>query len=327
MTTRSAPPGAPPRARVLAAFAAVYVLWGSTYLGMRVAIETIPPLLMAAIRFLIAGLILLAWTTWRERPPRPDRRAWGWAALTGGLLFVLGNGGVVLAERTVHSGVAALLAASLAIWLVLLDWLRPGGVRPNLAVVCGLVLGLGGVAVLVGPGELAGARGVDPLGAALVLGGSIAWAAGSLLSRGGARPASASLASALQMLAGGVMLLVLAAATGDVARAAGGPPPSARSVAAVVYLVVAGSLVGFTAYIWLVNHVAPAKVATYAYVNPVVAVLLGWALLDEPITARTLLASVIIVGAVALITVGRSRAAPAGARDGERARGSAREAA
>lgn len=295
---------------MLAAFAAVYVLWGSTYLAMRVAIETLPPFVMTALRFLVAGLILLAWTLWRERPPRPGARSWGWAALTGGLLFVLGNGGVVFAERTVPSGVAALLAATLAIWLVVLDWLRPGGVRPNLVVTAGLVLGLGGVAVLVGPGELAGARGVDPRGAAYVLGGSMAWAAGSLLSRGGARPASASLAAAMQMLAGGGMMLALAVVSGELGHllAAGARPAvSARSLAAVAYLVVAGSLVGFTAYIWLVNHVAPAKVATYAYVNPVVAVLLGWAIVGEPVTPRVVLASAVIVGAVALITAGRTR--------------------
>jgi drug/metabolite transporter (DMT)-like permease len=312
-------PARPSRARVVAAFAAVYFLWGSTYLAMRVAIETIPALAMAASRFLIAGVILLAWTAWRERPARPSLRSWGWAALTGGLLFVGGNGGVVLAERTVPSGVVALLAATLAIWLVVLDWLRPGGQRPNLVVSAGLALGLVGVGVLVGPGELAGARGVDPFGAALVLGGSLTWAAGSLLSRSRARPGSASLAAAMQMLTGGAMLLAAAAATGDLARLADGGAPSARSLGAVAYLVTAGSLVGFTAYIWLVNHVAPAKVATYAYVNPVVAVLLGWLLLDEPITARTLVASAVIVGAVALVTIGRERARPREASDVRRA--------
>lgn len=313
MSTAAALPR-PSRARVVAAFAAVYVLWGSTYLGMRVAIETLPPFLMGALRFLTAGTILYAWTALRERPPRPDARTLGWAALTGGLLFVLGNGGVAWAERTVPSGVVALLAATLAIWMVVLDWLRPGGQRPNAVVTGGLLLGLGGVGVLVGPGELAGARGVDPWGTALVLGASIAWAAGSLLSRGGARPASASHASALQMLVGGAMLLALAALTGEVGDVVRGPGVSARSVAAVAYLVVAGSLVGFTAFIWLVHHVAPAKVATYAYVNPVVAVALGWAIGGEPLGPRTLVASAVIVGAVALITVGRERAAPAATR-------------
>jgi drug/metabolite transporter (DMT)-like permease len=215
-----------------------------------------------------------------------------------------GNGGVVLAEQRISSGVAALLAASLALWMVLLEWLRPNGNRPTLLVVAGTLVGLAGVGVLVGPAEIAGARGVDPVGALLVLGGSLAWAAGSLLSRSEARPASGLQGSAMQMLCGGVALALLAVPHGDLAALG---PPSARSLLAVVYLIVFGSLLGFTAYIWLMNHARPAAVASYAYVNPVVAVLLGWGLGGEAVSARMLGAAALIVVAVLLVTVGRAR--------------------
>jgi drug/metabolite transporter (DMT)-like permease len=318
-------PGAPPPAaaaraeplprprllHVALAFGIVYVVWGSTYLGMRVALEGIPPLAIGAVRFTIAGLLLGAWVAWRERPAWPDAAQWRWAGLTGLLLMVGGNLGVLLAEQRIASGPTALLAASLAIWMVLLDWLRPGGTRPNALVALGVLVGLGGVAVLVGPAALVGGAagghgGTDPLGAAFVLGGSLAWAAGSLLARSAAAPRSPMLGAAMQMLCGGALLLVLALLHGDaphLAPATWGP----RATAALAYLVVFGSLVGFTAYIWLMRHVAPARVATYAYVNPVVAVLLGWALGGEAIGARTGWAAAVIVGAVALITVGRGR--------------------
>jgi drug/metabolite transporter (DMT)-like permease len=304
----------PTRAQLLVAFAIVYVVWGSTYLAMRVAVQSIPPFLMGGVRFVVAGLLLAAWVTWRERPRWPTRRTWGWAAMTGALLFVGGNGGVAWAGRTVPSGIVALLAASLAIWMVLLDWLRPGGQRPTALVLGGAALGLAGVGLLVGPSRLsAGAGGIDPWGSALALGGSLTWAVGSLLMRHRHAPASPFLGSALQMLVGGVLLLGLAALHGDfspgaLAGVTAGDPGATRGIWALAYLVVFGSLVGFTAYIWLMRHAAPSKVATYAYVNPVVAVLLGWALGGEPIGPRTIAASAVIVAAVALITVGRTRA-------------------
>ncbi|MGZ8375905.1 MAG: EamA family transporter [Gemmatirosa sp.] len=306
----------PARAQLLLAFAIVYVVWGSTYLAMRIAVQTIPPFLMGGVRFVLAGLLLAAWVTWRERPRWPTGRTWAWAAITGALLFVGGNGGVAWAGRTVPSGIVALLAASLAIWMVLLDWLRPGGQRPTALVLGGAALGLAGVGLLVGPTPLArGANGVDPWGSALALGGSLTWAVGSMLMRHRHASASPFLGSALQMLVGGVLLLGIAALHGDftataLAGVTAGDAGSARALWAMAYLVVFGSLVGFTAYIWLMRHAAPSKVATYAYVNPVVAVLLGWALGGEPIGPRTIAASAVIVAAVALITVGRTRATP-----------------
>jgi drug/metabolite transporter (DMT)-like permease len=305
-------PTGPSRVQLVLAFGIVYVVWGSTYFAMHVAVERIPPFLMAAARFLVAGAILSGWVAWRERPGRPTPRMWGWAFITGALLFVGGNGGIAWAGRTVPSGIVALLAASLAIWMVLLDWLRPGGRRPTALVLGGAVLGLVGVGVLVGPSGFAGAGSVDGFGAALALGGSLTWAVGSLLMRHPAAPASPFLGSAMQMLAGGVLLLGLAAAHGDLTPAGLAtltPGAGWRWFGALLYLVVAGSLIGFTAYIWLMRNAAPSKVATYAYINPVVAVLLGWAFGGEAIGARTLAASAVIVTAVALITVGRSRRA------------------
>lgn len=314
MTTAAAPTAPPApvarpaatRAQLVVAFAIVYVVWGSTYLAMRVALEGFPPLLLGGIRFLLAGGLLGAWVALRERPAFPPRAQWGWALLTGLLLFCGGNLGVLLAETRITSGAAALLAASLALWMALLDWWRPGGVRPSALMGAGLVLGMVGVGVLVGPAELAGAHGVDPVGAACVLLGSLAWAGGSLLSRAPQRPASPLLGSAMQMLCGGVLLMTMAVARGDATRAlAAAHAPPAHAAWALLYLVVFGSLIGFTAYLWLMQHAAPAAVATYAYVNPVVAVVLGWAFGGEALSARTVVAAAIIVGAVALITIGR----------------------
>ncbi|HEX8319578.1 drug/metabolite exporter YedA [Longimicrobium sp.] len=300
---------APAMGRVIAAFAAVYLLWGSTYLAIRFAIETLPPLLMAGVRFLLAGAVLYAFMRLRGEPA-PTRRHWKSAALIGALLLVGGNGGVTLAERTVPSGVAALLVAMVPLWMVLLEWLRPGGTRPTGRVAVGLAVGFAGMVILVGPSQLAGAGAVDFGGAALVLCGSLAWSIGSIYARRATLPANAFVATGMEMLCGGVLLLVAGAARGELA----GLDPAAftgRSLAALAYLVVFGSLVGFTAYIWLLGVSTPARVSTYAYVNPVVAVFLGWAMAGEAVTARVLIAAAVIVAAVAVITTGpRPRAEP-----------------
>ena len=297
----------PGTALVLAAFAAVYVLWGSTYLAIAVAIESLPPLLMAGTRYLAAGVILYAFMRLRGEAA-PTRLHWRNTAIVGGLLLLCGNGGVVLAERTVPSGVAALLVATVPMWMVVLEWLRPGGNRPAGRTILGLALGFVGMIVLVGPGLAGGAR-VDPLGAGLLLVASMAWAAGSIFSRGAALPKSALLATGMEMVCGGVWLLLAGLLRGEVAAA----NPSAfttESVLAFLYLVVFGSLVGFTAYIWLLGVSTPARVSTYAYVNPIVAVLLGWAILNEPVTSRVLVAAAVIVLAVAVITTGKRKEAP-----------------
>jgi drug/metabolite transporter (DMT)-like permease len=219
-----------------------------------------------------------------------------------------GNGAVVWAEQRVASGAVALLVATVPLWMVFLGWLWKGTERPDWRVLTGLVLGLAGIAVLIGPAEL-GAGKVDVAGAVVVLCGALAWATGSLYSRTAELPASPLLATAMEMLAGGTVLAVVGALSGELG-AVRLDLVSARSVAAVAYLVVFGSLVGFTAYVWLLRATTPARVATYAYVNPVVAVLLGWAFANEPLTGRTALAAGVVLAAVALITARKQRSTP-----------------
>ena len=292
------------RLRLVLAFAAVYIIWGSTYLAIRVAIDTLPPFLMAGVRFVIAGGLLYGWARWRGAP-RPVRVNWLAAAIVGGLMLLGGNGGVVWAELRVPSGLTAVLIATVPLWIAILEWAQGGG-RPGGRVAVGLLMGLAGIGLLVGPGELAGAGAIDPLGAAVLLFASLSWAAGSLYSRRARLPSSPLLSTAMEMLAGGLFLLLaglLAGQAVDLDPAA----ISLRSVAALGYLIVFGSLVAFTAYIWLLRVTLPAHAATYAYVNPVVAVLLGWALGGEALTARTLLAAAVIIGAVVIITASQPR--------------------
>lgn len=287
----------PRQGKIIAAFAAVYLIWGSTYLAIRFAIETIPPHLMAAARFLVAGAILYAWARLRGAP-RPTFVNWRAAAVIGGLLLLGGNGAVVWAETRVPSGVTSLLVATVPIWMALIEGLRNGGRRPATAVIAGLVLGLGGLALLLAPGRLAGR--VDLLGAGALILGSFSWAFGSLLSRTAKLPRSGFLAAAMEMVAGGVWLLLFGLVTGQAGRLTMSAL-STKSLVSLAYLIVFGSLIGFTAYIWLLGATTASRVSTYAYVNPVVAVLLGWAFAGEPMTTRTALAATVIVGAVALI--------------------------
>ena len=295
---REAAAALPSRAKVYAAFAAVYVIWGSTYLGIRFAIETIPPFLMAATRFLAAGAVMYAYARWRGAP-RPERPEWRSAIVVGTLLFLGGNGAVVWAQQWIPSGVAALLVATEPMIFVLLDSLRHRQ-RPKQPVVIGLVLGLAGVAVLIGPGKILGGGRVDAVAALVLVGGATAWAIGSLLSKSSRMPASPAMATALTLLCGGAALLVASVVRGE-------PfsfelsAVSGRSLVALFYLFSFGSLVGFSAYLWILRVATTARASTYAYVNPVVAVLLGWAFAGEALTTRTLLAAAVIIGAVALI--------------------------
>jgi len=296
--------------RVVTAFAAIYLIWGSTYLAIRFAIETLPPLLMAGTRHLTAGVLLYLWARHRGAA-RPEGRHWKSAAAVGALLLLGGNGLVVWAETRVPSGLTALLVAMVPLWMVLLDWLWQGG-RPAARTVFGLACGFAGVVILVGPRGFGGASHVDPLGAAALVVASLSWATGSLLSRRVALPASPFLATAMEMLAGGACLVVTGLALGEAGRV-DLAAASARSWLALAYLVVLGSLVGFTAYVWLLRTVSASRASTYAYVNPVVAVLLGWALAGEPLSARTLLAAAMILPAVAVLSTARPRPAPAAA--------------
>ena len=296
------------RARLIAAFAAVYVIWGSTYLAIRFAVETLPPLLMAGARFTSAGLLLLLWSRVVQHGERPSRADWRTGLVSGALLLLGGNGAVVWAETRVPSGIAALLVAVVPLWMVLLDWLRPGGGRrPAAPVFLGLGLGLAGLALLVGPDAASGSgSGVNMLGAAVLMLGSLSWAIGSLFIKHAPRPTTSINGSGTQMFAGGLCLLVAGTMGGELARL-DLAHVSERSLLGFLYLVVFGSLIGFTAYLYMLAHTTAAKASTYAYVNPVVAVLLGWAFAHEPLTIRTLLAAAIILAGVAIITVARDR--------------------
>jgi drug/metabolite transporter (DMT)-like permease len=292
---------APSRGKVIAAFAAVYVIWGSTYLAIAFAIETLPPFLMAGVRFLIAGSLLFAWSLARSRR-KPTLREWKAAFIIGGLLLLGGNGAVVWAEQTVSSGVAALLVAGMPCWMVLLDWLWQGSARPGARTVMGLLLGFGGIALLVGPSAFAADASIHLVGALVLLIGSLAWAVGSVYSRRAPHPPGALLSTGMQMLAGGSLLVFAGSVTGEWARV-DLTDVSLKSMLALGYLIVFGAIIAYSAYVWLLRVSTPARVSTYAYVNPVVAVLLGWALAGETFTPRMAVAAVIIVAGVALITL------------------------
>lgn len=284
----------------------MWFIWGSTYLAILWAIETMPGFLMAGVRFVAAGGVLYGWARWTgARAPTPSQ--WRVAFVIGCLMLLAGNGGVVWAERFVPTGLTALVIATEPLWVVLLDWARPHGTRPTVAEGLGLAAGFAGAAMLVGPGEAANAPSVSPLGAAVLTVATVSWAIGSIYSRAAPLPNSPILRAAMNLIGGGVGLLVAAAIAGDWSRLdIGGISP--RSWLAFLYLVVFGSIVAFTAYLWTLRATTLAVASTYAYVNPVVAVVLGWALAGEPVTPRVAVATSVIVGSVVLITAARTRA-------------------
>ena len=285
----------------------MYLVWGSTYLAIAIAVQTLPPFLSAGLRFLVAGAILSVWLLIREGRDalRIDRAQLGGAALVGMLLLAGGNGLVVLAERTVPSGLTALVVASVPLWIVVFRLIAGDRVRASL--VAGVLVGFSGVAFLVIPRGASGE--VDPLGLLTVIVATFSWALGTFASPRLRMPRDPLASTALQMLAGGALLVVVAVAIGEPARA----DPSSFSTAslvAMVYLVVFGSLVAFSAYTWLLQHTSVSVVSTYAYVNPVVAVLLGAVVLSEAVTPSMLIGAAIILAAVAFI-VSRGTTRPA----------------
>lgn len=310
MSAPAAAIASPPesRLRLVAAFAAVYVIWGSTYLAIRYAVETMPPFLMGGVRFLLAGAMLYAWSRARGGAA-PTRAQWRAATITGVLLLVGGNGSVVWSEQHVPSGVVALIVAIVPLWMVLFDWWRPNGSRPRWPVFAGLALGLVGLALLIGPNALAPHRdgsSVKTIAVFVPVLGSLLWALGSIYSKYAPRPSSSQLATGMQMLGGGLAFLLVGSAAGEW-RDLDVSAISRASWIGFIYLLTFGSLAGFTAYIYLLRATTPAKAATYAYVNPVVAVLLGWAVANEPLSTRTVVAAAIILGGVAIITLTGSR--------------------
>jgi drug/metabolite transporter (DMT)-like permease len=305
---------APKRSVVIIAFAALYLIWGSTYLGIRFSIETIPPFLMAGARFVLAGMIMYA-VAWSQGIGESNWRNWRTSLIIGACLLLGGNGGVTISEKYIESGLAALIVAIVPIYIVLLGWLTGLAPRPTPVMWMGLAGGFLGVGTLFGPGvHVHSTTGRNPaIGISILLITSFIWSAGSLYSRVAKHAASPFLTAAQQMICGGILLLVAGIITGELPRFHPGSV-SLLSLGSFIYLVLIGAVVGYTAYIWLLRHCDPAKVATYAYVNPIVAVLLGTLFAGETVTVRTLIAAALIIGSVALIITAqqlRARVAPA----------------
>lgn len=290
---------------LIAAFAAVYVFWGSTYLAIKYTIETLPPFLMAGTRFAFAGGILYFIARISKDYERPTRSHWKTSFIVGTLLLLGGNGGVVLAQHYIPSSMAALLVATEPLWIVLLSWIWLRSGRPNLKVGLGLVIGFAGVWLLISGRPSAAGPTADGygqwIGILAVIFGAFSWAAGSIYGLRASVPKSSLLTAGMQMIAGSVSLLLVGFVRGEWSTFA----PSAvsnNSLFGLAYLIIFGSLVGFTAYSWLLKNARPSMVATYAYVNPVIAVMLGWLIAGESMTGQMLIGAGIVVGSVVLIT-------------------------
>ena len=295
---------------IAAALGAVYLCWGGTYLTIRFAVETMPPFLMAGVRFGVAGLIIYAWArlSGAANPTAAECRG---AAIVGALLLIGGNGGVVWASKLVPSGVVALMVAAAPLWFVLINWWWQGGERPTLGVIAGILLGFGGITLLVADtGSLANADRVDPVGAAVLIMASFLWALGSLYSRKTNMPSNPLMANAVQMLIGAMMFIVIGLLSGEWAQVHFSAI-TAKSVWSLLYLIIFGSVVGFSAYVWVLRVAEPALVSTYAFVNPVIAVLLGWAFGGEALGFKVIAATAAIIAAVVLITMNQKRKQPA----------------
>lgn len=290
----------PPQWLVITAFAAVYLIWGSTYLGIRIAIETLPPFLMAGSRFLCAGVVLYAILRLKGEPA-PRLAHWRDAAIVGALLLLFQNAVLTWVEQKTPSALAALVVAATPFWMILLNRLLVRGTRLTLPVLAGLVVGFSGVALIVASKDSDGKRLVDPLNTFLLFAGSLSWAAGSVYTLRARMPRNSLLATAMQMITGGALILLVSAGRGE-AAAFQFSRVSAASGIAFVYLCIFGSLVGYTAYAWLLKVSTTARVATYAFVNPLVAVILGGVIAHEAISPWIALAGALIIGAVMLIT-------------------------
>lgn len=282
------------------ALALVYVVWGSTYLAIRIAVQTFPPFFMAGARFLISGIILYGWMRLRGTP-RPSGAHWKSAAIIGFFLLAAANGGVSWAEQRVPSGMTALLVATVPLWMVLLEWVWKKGDRPGPGVWAGLFLGFAGITVLVFSRPGSDSLRVDPLWALLLVSTSLSWSYGSLYARSARLPPSVFLSTSMEMIAGGLLLLGGGFLSGE-GREFHFSSLSAHSLGAWLYLSLVGSLVGFTSYIWVLQKATPDLASTYAFVNPVIAVFLGWLVAGEPLTPPLFLAAGLIVSAVVLIT-------------------------
>lgn len=308
----TAPDKIPTKAALIAGFTTIYLVWGSTYLGIKIAVETLPPFLMASARFLVAGGLIAGWIAF-TRGFHTTRRQWLDNAIVGGLLLLGGNGLVSWAEQKIPSGIATLIISLGPLFIVLLDWAvhaisghQNQGTKPSLATFLGVGLGFIGLLVLVGPQLGEGATHLDPWRVGALVLACFSWSAGSLYTRYARNPADPFTASSMQMLAGSLWLFLVSVLNGEPAHFHIADV-SARSWGAWVYLIIAGSLIGFTAFVWLMKHCPPARVATYAYVNPIVAVFLGWWIAHEPIGPRLFVAAAIIIAGVAIITATKNK--------------------
>jgi drug/metabolite transporter (DMT)-like permease len=286
--------------KLAGALITVYLVWGSTYLAIAVANRSLPPLLMLSVRFLIAGAVLYAWSYRRGHVAleRPGKRQWGAAAVVGGLLLVVDSGGVTWAQQRVASGIAALLVASVPLFIAALDR-AAFGIRLGFGAAAGIATGLLGVGLLVGP-----SANIDLVGAGVILLGSLAWAVGSLYARVAPMPRTPVLATAMQLLCAGVLLGIAGLGVGEGSRVHPGAV-SLASFAAFLFLIVFSSIIAFTVYGWLLQNASTSLASTYAYVNPAVAVLLGWAILGEHVGSKEIASGVIILASVAMIVFGR----------------------
>lgn len=295
-------PGSPSSFLIWSAMISVYIVWGSTYLAIRFAVQTMPPFLMAGVRFLIAGSVLYLFRQ-AMGDPRPSWKEWRSASVIGTFLLVGGNGGVVWAEQWVASGVAALLVGTAPLWMILIDMLHPDGRRPNRWSILGVGLGFIGIVILIDPLQSVSSKEtIDPTGAGVLVLASLLWSIGSLYSRQAKLPSSPLLGTGMEMLTGGLGLILLGILTGELGRV------SLLSISRAswlgwLYLLVFGSWIGFTAYTWLLRSAPTPLVSTYAYVNPIVAVLLGYFLAEEVLTFRIFVSALMVVGSVALISI------------------------
>jgi drug/metabolite transporter (DMT)-like permease len=291
--------------KIALAFSAIYVIWGTTYLAIRIAIETIPPFLMAGTRFLIAGSLVFIFLLIKG-VPLPRRFHWRSAVIVGALLLLGGNGLVTWSEQEIPSGMAALVVATVPMWMMLFEWLIFRGKAPNKQIVIGVLIGFLGIFLLIGPAQLMGNTDFGTFSLMVLMMAPILWSFGSLYSRKVKLPDNVFMSTATEMLAGGIIMLFVGLIVGETSQLKISQF-SLRSMGAMLYLMVFGSIVAFTAYLWLLKTVQPSKVATYTYVNPIIAVFLGWFILNETITPLSIIAIVAIVLSVVLITTQRKK--------------------
>lgn len=296
-------------ARLIAAFVAVYLFWGATFLAIRYAVEDIPPLLMMALRCAGGAAILFGWLGWQSKLARSSAKEWITAAIAGGLLFLGCHSILAYAEQRVTSGQAALYFTGIPLWLVLLDGLRHRR-APCLRVILGLLLGVAGVAVLVDPSNALSGTLTDRI---LLILSAFSWAAGSIVGRDGPRPSSAFQAAAMQLACGSAALLLVSLAFGELGRF-NPAAVSAKALLSLLFLIVCGTVLAFSAFTWLIRVTTPAAAGSYAFVNPIIALMLAWSVGDEPIAAPTLIAAALVITAIALTRprgYGRAQPAPA----------------